>query len=198
MNKYKKSIILFAAFFFVSLQAFSQNSAVDSFFSRYNREKFIFVSFDPQTSGLATAPNNSKFTSADTCLIHKSVHIQGFKSMRMLATDSSFTTNTEREQFYQEILNELLPCTVPYTSVVTVTGKYGELESKKVSTSSPTYEVMSVQNEDDNKKCFARKDSNNKVAEIIMVINDKDALTLLDITGNDLDTRGLGAIMNRQ
>ena len=90
MNKYKKSIILFAAFFFVSLQAFSQNSPVDKFFNQYaNDDRFTFVSVSPQMMQQFLNEGANAFMATN------------IKSMRILTTDAT------PQQFYQEAVSAL-------------------------------------------------------------------------------------------
>jgi hypothetical protein len=100
MNKYKKSIILFAAFFFVSLQAFSQNSPVDEFFNKYaNDDRFTLVSVGPQMMSLV----GNMHLDLDSSI---SSNIRSIKSVRILTADKS-TTTAEHQQFFLEAINKM-------------------------------------------------------------------------------------------
>jgi|GEM_PF-833588 len=167
MNKYKKSIMLFAAVFFVSLQAFSQKSPVDEFFNRYaNDNRFTLISVGPQMTSLFGSMSdlfgsmNEKQLGLNDGII-RSVH--SIKSLRMLTTDSA-TTNAEHKRFYREVTNNL--------------------------DISHYEELMNIRDKDDNINCFAVR-KNDRIVEIIMVICDDDSFTLMDIMGDDLDINSM-------
>jgi hypothetical protein len=88
MNKYKKITILFAAIFFTSLQAFSQNSLVDKFINQYAGDsRFSFISINPQASQIGD-PDYALITTNIT-------------SLRILKT------KTTPDLFFQEAVSKL-------------------------------------------------------------------------------------------